>query len=152
MQILLSREVHHESLVEFVPCPGRGNTKVSAPKYQVITVLSSRTYTTITYCQFSFLYNLGFLQTKGMRQALDPLSCCSLSVQEALQYFLHRGAGRITLQMLGRCPEAVGVAVVRYEDMKKELNRIEKLHVLGLGQEIWRKDICVIFPGLSLVF
>lgn len=39
---------------------------------QVITVLSSRTYTNIAYYQFSFPYNLGFPQTKGMRHALKP--------------------------------------------------------------------------------
>lgn len=50
-------------------------------KTQVITVLFSSTYATITYYQFSFLR---FLQIKAMRYVLDPLHCYSLDAKEAL--------------------------------------------------------------------
>ena len=53
-------------------------------KKQVITVLSSGTWATITYYQFSFLFNLRFLQIRDMRHTLDPLHCYSLGVKEAL--------------------------------------------------------------------
>ena len=49
-------------------------------------MLSSGAYATITYYQFSFLYNLRFLQTKGMRHTLDPLHCYSLGGKEALSF------------------------------------------------------------------
>lgn len=39
---------------------------------QVIKVLSSEIYANIAYYQFSFPYNLRFVQTKGMRHALKP--------------------------------------------------------------------------------
>lgn len=70
-----------------LPSPGRGCINVSATKYkkQVLTVVFfSGIYATITYCQFGFLYNLVFLQAKGMRHALDPLHWYSLGVKEAL--------------------------------------------------------------------
>lgn len=87
-------------------------------KIKVITVLSSRTWATITYYQVSFLNNLRFLQTKDMRHTLDPLHCCSLGIR--------RNAGKVTLQMLGRCSEAVGVdCCTLWEHAKK--NWVESL-------------------------
>lgn len=56
--------------------------------------------------------------------------------------------------MLERCAEAVGIDAVEYKEIQKELTRvfIEKLHMYASHQETWRKDICVIFQSLSLVF
>lgn len=96
--------------------PGRGSIKVSATNYQKKGYYSAffQNLGNHYLLPFSFLYNLRFLQTKDMRHTLDPLHCYSLGI--------HRNAGRVTLQMLGRCSEAAGVDVVHYENMQKELS------------------------------
>lgn len=68
----------HENLFKSLPLPSRSpfparqGIKVLQPniRKQIIKVLSSGTYANIAYYQFSFPYNFGFLQTKGMSHAL----------------------------------------------------------------------------------
>lgn len=102
-------------------------------QYQVITLICCRTCATIIYTSSAFYIIQDFNTFKATAQTLNPLHCYSSTIKEALQYFLHRDAGRKALQMLGRRPEAVDVDVVHHKDIQKELTCvfIRKLHVKG---------------------
>lgn len=145
MQIPLSREVQTwKFLVESLPPHPLAEEVLRFLqlniKIKVITVLSSRTWATNTYYQVSFLNNLRFLQTKDMRHTLDPLHCYSLGI--------HRNAGKVTLQMLGRCSEAVGVDVVHYENMQKrtELSHYWEIACVGVRPGDLEKGYLCYFP------
>lgn len=82
------------------------------------------------------------------------MNCYLLGVKGGTLAFPSQGSGRTALQMLEWCSEVVGIDVVEYEEIQKELTCvfIKKLHMYASDQETWRKDVCVICPSLSLVF